>query len=318
VISFFFLLISIFFWVYDVIIESDFGRYNNKIHKALIFGFVLFLLSELMVFSGFFWVLFDRLFFLPNVYNSFNFNLLTLERLVWYREPLIGTLLLVTSGYFANLSYYSAKVKNREMVDIFQIIAIILGLLFLRIQCSEYFELNINISDNVFTSIFFLLTGFHGLHVIIGIGLLTLTLLDKYHFTFHIDNEIDWVTMIDEGIMDPNMFDTYSENQSVTNIKTRLFSFLNIMNVTFKTRFAVGRLNEFLSKYPLYHSFLREYRSFYRILEQDLRIRNGGRKRFYYTKYRYRIAGFILDVIESIRKFKNKIKAKIDDYNSKK
>lgn len=154
----------IFTWINELSSESVYyGRYNSKIRMSLLVGFILFLVSEAMLFLGFFWTFFDRLFALPahvpQVY--------TIEHINCTGAPLLGTALLIASGYCANISFYQANsyVLSRMMHRV----SIVLGMAFLAIQVYEYQELMSSISYNVFFSIFFVLTGFHGFHVIVGL-----------------------------------------------------------------------------------------------------------------------------------------------------
>jgi heme/copper-type cytochrome/quinol oxidase subunit 3 len=135
---------------------------------------VLFLISEVMLFGGFFWSYFDRVFnpgAIPGCHLPTG-----LERIDYWRWPLIGTIVLVTSGYFANHAYYSLRGGSRSGFYLCGSITLLLGILFLCIQLLEYNGLDIRISDNVYGSFFFLLTGFHGFHVTVGI----LFLFDQY------------------------------------------------------------------------------------------------------------------------------------------
>lgn len=173
-------LVCLFFqienWNKDIITESSYlGRYNRKIHSALITGFFLFLGSEVMLFGGFFWAYFDRVFFL----SSYIDNITRLSPLShpwvpvdWNRLPAVGTLLLVSSGYLCNLGYYSFKIGLKDISYITLFCSIVLGVVFLFIQELEYLEFKLTISDGVFSSLFFLLTGFHGMHVLVGLIML--------------------------------------------------------------------------------------------------------------------------------------------------
>lgn len=154
----------IFSWINELGSESVYyGRYNSKIRMSLLVGFILFLVSEAMLFLGFFWTFLDRLFALPahvpQVY--------TIEHINCTGAPLLGTVLLIASGYCANISFYQAK--SYKLSSMMHRISIVLGMAFLAIQVYEYQELMSSISYNVFFSIFFVLTGFHGFHVIVGL-----------------------------------------------------------------------------------------------------------------------------------------------------
>ena len=169
-------------WNKDIVVESSYlGRYNKKIYATFVIGLFLFLVSEIMLFSGFFWAYFDRIFFI----SSFLDNISRLSPLShpwvnvdWYRLPVIGTLFLVSSGYVCNLGYYSFRIGIKDSSIISLASGILLGIVFLCIQEFEYLEFSVTILDGVLASLFFLLTGFHGMHVLVGLILLC-TQLDR-------------------------------------------------------------------------------------------------------------------------------------------
>ena len=161
---------SILHWFMEVIEESYYGKYTKKIRSALLFGFILFLLSEVMLFGSFFWVYFDRLFHLSYV-TGFLSVPTSVETIRWFKEPLYATIVLFASGWTANYSYYMFKmndITSLKKAYFLSVLTNFLGCVFLYIQYMEYNHLNFTISDTVYCAIFFVLTGFHGLHVIIG------------------------------------------------------------------------------------------------------------------------------------------------------
>lgn len=176
------LFIQIENWSKDMVIESTFlGRYNKKIYSTLLIGFFLFLTSEVMLFSGFFWSYFDRIFFLSSYID--NITKLSVPShpwlpIDWYRLPFIGTLFLINSGYLCNIGYYTQRMGFRDASYFWLCGSIGSGLLFLCLQELEYLELAVTISDGISPSLFYLLTGFHGMHVIVGL-LLIVTQSDR-------------------------------------------------------------------------------------------------------------------------------------------
>lgn len=164
-------IINMYYWFMDMLIESLYlGRYNRKIRSSIVFGFFLFLLSEIMLFSGFFWSFFDRIFHL----SVYTFSLSTfngIERIEWFNVPLIATLVLVSSGYLANVSYYYLRFGTDHSYS-YLLLTLVLALFFLYLQFKEYTELHFTMSDSVYSSLFFLLTGFHGMHVLVGTAFL--------------------------------------------------------------------------------------------------------------------------------------------------
>jgi heme/copper-type cytochrome/quinol oxidase subunit 3 len=167
-ISFFSLLWMLGGWFYDMIIESFvYGKYSRKLRQAINYGFLLFLVSEAFLFFGFFWGYFDRVF--DSVVHTGNSSLpFGIEPLYKNIKPIFATFLLVRSGFLINLSYVSIKYSWMRALQ-FSYGSIVLGGIFLFIQYMEYSSLLFTINDNVFCSVFYMLTGFHGFHVIVGL-----------------------------------------------------------------------------------------------------------------------------------------------------
>jgi len=171
-------------WVLEVVEESFYGKYTKKLRSALLFGFLLFLISEAMLFGSFFWAYFDRLFHLSYV-TGFLSVPTTVETVRWFKEPLYATVVLIGSGWSANYSYYLFGINNVNSIKkayIYSIITNLLGCMFMYIQYIEYNHLNFTISDTVYCSVFYVLTGFHGIHVIIGNLLLFIQYVIKYNY----------------------------------------------------------------------------------------------------------------------------------------
>ena len=163
---------GIFGWVYEIIIESVYlGKYNVKIRATLVCGFFLFLISEIMLFAGLFWAYFDRIFNLTEFTDHLSIPI-GMERVRLLELPLLGLLVLIVSGFFCNKSYYSLKIGNYYNTIKSSFFSILFGIIFLLIQFTEYVELRYAINDSVFSSLFYMLTGFHGMHVFIGLLLL--------------------------------------------------------------------------------------------------------------------------------------------------
>jgi heme/copper-type cytochrome/quinol oxidase subunit 3 len=154
-------------WFSDLLYESVVdSRYTRKLRSAFVCGFLLFLVSEIMLFGGFFWAYFDR------VYNPGYLTSVCvptgMEYIDYKRWPLVGTIVLVASGYYANHAYYLVKAGVYDHFTWFAWCTLLLAVLFLSIQLVEYNGLSFTISDNVYGSFFYLLTGFHGFHVTVG------------------------------------------------------------------------------------------------------------------------------------------------------
>lgn len=162
-------LYYVFCWFSDMILESlVFGRYNRKVRAALAYGFMLFLVSEVFIFSGFFWAYFDRLFD-PSTLTGGTSLPYGLEPLFKSFKPIYATLVLVVSGYFANWGIYYTHLGSLSDAYWYAYLSVVCGVIFLLVQISEYNSLLFSIADSVYASSFYFLTGFHGLHVTIGL-----------------------------------------------------------------------------------------------------------------------------------------------------
>jgi cytochrome c oxidase subunit 3 len=172
-------------WWRDVSRESTFqGLHTSKVIGGLKWGIILFITSEVLFFFSFFWAFFHRslspnievgLFWPPSGVYPFNpFNV-----------PLLNTLILVSSGVTVTWAHHSLIEKNLSQFINRIILTITLGVYFTALQVYEYFEASFSISDSIYGSTFFVATGFHGLHVLIGSSFLLICLIRgaKFHFS---------------------------------------------------------------------------------------------------------------------------------------
>jgi len=164
--------------------EARAGFHTRKVQKGLKLGMVLFILSEVMFFFSFFWGLF-HLGSMPAVTLGGVWPPLGIETLDPLGLPLLNTLILLASGVCTVYAHRAiiAGLKVDAMNGILG--AIVYGLLFSYCQFVEYSLCNFAINDSAYGSVFFVATGFHGLHVIIGSILLwaSYVRLVKDHFS---------------------------------------------------------------------------------------------------------------------------------------
>jgi len=179
------LLLSIAFWFHDIILESTFeGNHTKKVRKGIKIGMSLFIISEVMFFFSLFWALFHFSLF-PNIFIGCVWPPLGIEPVNAFGYAAIGTLILIVSGI--SLTYgHRELIKGERANSLYGILTtIIFGILFTILQFIEYINTTFSINDTVFGSIFFLFTGFHGFHVIIGTIMLIICFFRhlNYHFT---------------------------------------------------------------------------------------------------------------------------------------
>lgn len=189
-----------FGWFSEVIRESEGGLYNSTVDMSFRQGMVWFIFSEIMFFAAFFGALFyARMFSVPWLGGE-GAGVMTNE-LLWpgydatwpthgpaelggdfetipgFGLPLLNTLILLTSGVTITLAHWALKKAERTALILWMVATIALGILFLFIQGYEYVhayrDLGLTLGSGIYGSTFFMLTGFHGLHVTVGAIMLT-------------------------------------------------------------------------------------------------------------------------------------------------
>lgn len=179
------LLISIFQWWRDVIRERTFqGNHNSYINKILRWGIILFIIREIFFFAAIFWAFF-HISLSPRIEIGNKWPPIIVERFDPYKTPLLNTIVLLTSGISITWAHYSLINQNKNKRIKATQLTILLGIYFTFLQYQEYRESRFSIADSVYGRIFFLLTGFHGIHVLIGTLFIIITLYRFYlnHFS---------------------------------------------------------------------------------------------------------------------------------------
>lgn len=166
--SIFCLVNAMFNWWGDVVRESTFlGHHTEYVQVGLKIGMILFIISEVMFFFAFFWGFFHSS-LVPSVELGSIWPPVGIYILDTWHVPFLNTLLLLLSGSYITEAHYQLECRW-----IFESLSslhmtILLALMFTVMQYVEYVESMFNISDGIYGSTFFLTTGFHGLHVLIG------------------------------------------------------------------------------------------------------------------------------------------------------
>jgi len=184
----FYLAIVIFFlyrWFLDIIREATYeGNHTLYVQKGIYFGVLLFITSEIMFFFSFFWSFF-HVSLSPNIFIGLIWPPEYLNLLDCYSLPLLNTIILLASGVTVTYAHKACIAGSRMLTLDGLYWTVLYGLLFTLIQGYEYCFTEYSIDDGIFGSVFFLLTGFHGFHVIIGTIFLIVCLYRQieYHFT---------------------------------------------------------------------------------------------------------------------------------------
>jgi len=179
------IIITIIQWWRDVTRERTIiGFHTRKTAKGLRIGIILFIISEICFFFAFFWAFFHRR-LAPTIELGRNWPPTGINPLSPWRVPLLNTVVLLASGITVTWSHHSLITRNYKERAQSLIITILLGLYFTYLQGCEYIETRFSLRDRIYGTTFFVATGFHGLHVIIGtIFLFTCCIRHlKFHFT---------------------------------------------------------------------------------------------------------------------------------------
>lgn len=175
---------TMFTWFRDIIREAVYeGQHTKSVQNGLRNGMVLFIFSELLFFISFFWAFFHSA-LSPTPEIGSVWPPLGIETIYAWGIPLLNTIILLSSGATITWAHHSIVCGSRENVIGGLLITILLAFFFFFIQVYEYMEAPFSISDGIYGTTFFLLTGFHGLHVIIGTIFLIVVLIRTIHHHF--------------------------------------------------------------------------------------------------------------------------------------
>ena len=180
-------LFTMFSWWSDVIAEAHRGDHTPVVQLHLRYGMILFIASEVMFFVAWFWAFFNSALFPGDPVHA------TREALfggVWppkgietfdpWHLPLLNTLLLLTSGTTVTWAHHALLENDRQGLKYGLILTILLGATFTCVQAYEYSHAAFAFSGNVYGATFFMATGFHGFHVLVGTIFLIVCLLRAY------------------------------------------------------------------------------------------------------------------------------------------
>jgi len=178
-------LLTMIQWWRDIVREGTYqGLHTTKVIKGLQWGIILFITSEVLFFFSFFWAFFHRrLAPAPELGN--NWPPVGIQPFNPLQIPLLNTIVLLTSGATITWSHHAILEGDHSSATQSLFLTVLLGAYFTGLQTLEYFEAPFSIADSVYGTTFFVATGFHGLHVIIGSTFLLVCLyrLVSYHFS---------------------------------------------------------------------------------------------------------------------------------------
>jgi cytochrome c oxidase subunit 3 len=206
------LIYMMFGWFGDVIRESEAGLYNAQVDTSFRMGMMWFIFSEVMFFACFFGALFYARMFSVAWLGGEGTGAMTNEILwqgydaVWptggpaevggpfqtipaFGIPFLNTMILLTSGFTVTMAHHALKDDQRGKLVAWLLATVVLGFIFVYYQMYEYVhayqDLGLTLGSGIYGSTFFMLTGFHGMHVTLGAIMLLVIAIRcmRGHFT---------------------------------------------------------------------------------------------------------------------------------------
>jgi cytochrome c oxidase subunit 3 len=182
-----------FFWWKDIIFEAVTEKIHTPIAKiGMRYGMALFIASEVMFFVAFFWAFFDASLFAGQEnmvarveYTSGHWPPPQIETVAAFDLPLMMTLILLLSGCTVTWAHHALLKGNQKQAIQGLGISVLLGFFFLCFQIFEYSHASFKFTEGIYSSTFYMATGFHGFHVFVGTVFLFVCWMRarKGHFT---------------------------------------------------------------------------------------------------------------------------------------
>lgn len=181
-ISFLFLLIIMFVWWRDVSRESNFeGHHTGLVQQGLRFGILLFIISEIFFFVAFFWAFFHN-----SLSPSIEIGSIWPPKGIYvfnpWQIPFLNTLILLLSGCTITWCHHALVSNLRNQTVLSLVLTITLAIIFTFFQAYEYKMADFRLTDGIYGCTFYMATGFHGFHVLVGTISLIVCLFRFFNF----------------------------------------------------------------------------------------------------------------------------------------
>lgn len=180
------LMVTFVGWWRDVIREAEHDRaHTPPVRYGLRMGMVLFIVSEVMFFFAFFWAYFHASVPALSFVASPTWPPDGVVPLETWELPFLNTLILLTSGATVTYAHHAIRAGLRDKAFYGTLLTVILGFVFLGLQAFEYGHAAFSFTDGIYSSTFYMATGFHGFHVFVGACFLAVCLarIRSGHFT---------------------------------------------------------------------------------------------------------------------------------------
>lgn len=186
------LILTVYQWWRDIVRERTYqGLHTLVVTTGLRWGIILFIISEVLFFTSFFWSFF-HISLSPAIQLGTLWPPIGIIPFNPFQIPLLNTIILLSSGITVTWAHHRLIQNNYSQTTQRLFFTILLGIYFTALQAYEYNEAPFTIADSVYGSTFFLTTGFHGIHVLIGTTFLLICLIrhtnnhfsKNHHFGF--------------------------------------------------------------------------------------------------------------------------------------
>jgi len=184
IVGFLMVLLTMALWWRDVIREATFEGYHTPIVQlGMRYGMMLFIASEVMFFAAFFWAFFNASLF-PTAAIDFTWPPPGVEVFPPFGVPFLNTMILLLSGCTVTWAHHCLREGDQRNTINGLALTILLGILFTSLQAFEYTHAEFGFTEGIYPTTFYMATGFHGFHVIIGTTFLIVCLFRaiKGHF----------------------------------------------------------------------------------------------------------------------------------------
>nr|YP_010121345.1 cytochrome c oxidase subunit III [Ceratodoris hiroi]QRC77960.1 cytochrome c oxidase subunit 3 [Ceratodoris hiroi] len=182
-----------YLWWRDVVRESTFqGHHTSYVVSGLKLGVILFIVSEVCFFFSFFWAYFHSS-LAPTMEIGGVWPPVGIVILSPFQVPLLNTSVLLLSGVSITWAHHALEKGDNQSALQGLFLTLTLGFYFMWLQYGEYAETSFSFADSVYGSTFFIATGFHGVHVMVGATFLTVCFLRMYNMHFDKNHHMGFI-----------------------------------------------------------------------------------------------------------------------------